>query len=148
MIVLIAILVAIAIGVGAYYIFRPKTEKDENVLAQASEVMYFEDVQVEGENAVIRAWAVGDDFTAIAYQIDNGEEVTFVKAVSGACDKNWDKYQIGFKDYRYIDTKNDTIDLTGVSVGDHILKIKVYNGEDVQTIYKVTFEVKKATATA
>ena len=145
--IIVAVVVSIAIGVGCYFIFRPKTETNEGELAKHSQVMYFDEVQHEGDSAVVRAWAVGEDFTGITYQIDNADEVTMTSK-TGACSDAWDMYKEDYEDMRYIDTRNTLIDLTGVEAGDHILKIKVYNGEDSEVIYKITFEVKKATATA
>ena len=139
--IIIAVILVIAIGVGAYFLFSPKkteTEVDSG-LVKHSEVTLFEEVQYENESAVIRAFAVGKEFTAITYQIDNNNEVSMTAKTGASAD---------YEDMRYIDTRNTLIDLTGVEAGDHILKIKVYNGEESEVIYKVTFEVKRATATA
>lgn len=139
--IIVAIILVIAIGVGAYFLFAPKKDESETEsgLVVHSEVTLFDETQYENESAVIRVLAIGEEFTAITYQIDNDEEVTMT-AKTGASTE--------YEDMRYIDTRNTLIDLTGVEAGDHILKIKVYNGENSEVIYKVTFEIKRATTTA
>lgn len=141
-VVLLGLVLGIIFGVKAC-----KENKAGDGLAQYSSVEYFKEVQVTDRLAVLRAYAVGEEFTAITYQIDNQDEVN-VNALSGACNEDWEDYEEDYKDLRYIDTSVLTIDLAELEAGDHILKIFVYNGEEKEQIFKTTFELKATTAVA
>lgn len=140
-IVLAGIIVGTVFGIKAC-----KENKAGDGLAKYSTVEYFEDVQVEDTLAVIRAYAVGENFTAITYQIDNEDEVKVNGAITDEADEDWSEYTSDYKDLRYIDTRVITIDLSELEAGDHILKIFVYDGEEKEQIFKATFELKAATA--
>ena len=140
-VVLLGLILGIAFGVKAC-----NESKTGDGIAKFSTVEYFDEIQVADNLAVIRAYAVGEDFTAITYQIDNADEVNVTGAVSGACNEDWSEYKDEYKDLRYIDTRVITIDLSELEAGDHIIKITVYNGEESEQIFKSTFELKAATA--
>lgn len=145
----VVISIGVAVGLTLAISFHAQNQVNTgDGIAEYSKVDFFDDVQYEGENAVMRAWAVGEDFTAITYQIGNGDEVTISTAKTGACNEDWALYENEYEDKRYIDSRVINIDLSELEAGDHIFKVFVYNGEEKETIFKTTFELKASTTSA
>ena len=141
--VLLTALIVAGIIFGVNYFKNKNTVQTSDGIATAYEVKYFSDNQSADKLGVIQVYAVGEDFTSITYKIDNGAEVTF-KANSVAANEDWEFYKAEYKDLRCIDTGVVTIDLSSLEAGDHILTIKVYNGEESQELSKTIFNLKAA----
>ena len=143
--VMLVALTVVGIIFGVNYFKNKNNAQTSDGIATAYEVKYFSDNQSADKLGVIQVYAVGEDFTSITYKIDNGAEVTF-KANSVAATEDWEFYKAEYKDLRCIDTGVVTIDLSSLEAGDHIITIKVYNGEESQELAKNIFNLKAAQA--
>lgn len=113
---------AAAIGI-AFGVKSCQTEKSEEGNVNFS-IEYLNDNYAAGDTAVFRIKAYSDvEPSSIVYTFDNGEERTLTSKVGETSEdeKDLGKY--------FIDSGTETLDLTGVSVGEHLIKFYVYEGE-------------------
>lgn len=124
----LCILAVVGATIGIVVGVRNKDEKSDS-LAKHSEV-YFDDAHALGEtSAWFSAYAVGEkQFTKITYQIDTNPEVQIENSVYDVVSEDWIEYDSDFDGMNYIDTTRETIDLSDLEAGKHVIQVFVYAG--------------------
>ena len=112
---------------------RNQEELTSDALAEYSSV-YFDESHAVGEtSAWFSAYAVGSkQFTKITYQIDTQAEVELKNAVYNVADEKWAEYESDFDGMNYIDSTRETIDLSQLEAGKHVIQVFVYAGSDAR----------------
>lgn len=141
---IICIAAVAAAGFGIYsWIKADADKKVESEMCVDYDIEYFKDTQVSTQPMVFRAWAVGEDFTSIKYQIDTGAQTDVSVAVIDDADSDWEKYdESKHEGLTYVDTGIVTVDVSELEAGKHVFQIFVYNGDKFDCIMEKIFTIQ------
>lgn len=120
--ILVAVLaIGIVIAIAVFASTCSSNKKSENGVK--FEIEYLASEYVAGDTAVFKIRAYSDKLpSAIVYTFDNGAEQTLTTKAgkTEGEEKNYAEY--------FIDTGTETLELTDASVGEHLIKFFMYEG--------------------
>ena len=137
--ILVGILIAGAI-VGAGFGINAAVKKNKKVDGVKVTETLLEEQYKSGEKAAFKLTLQADEaITSVKYRIDSGEETSVTNATTG---ETKDNKKLNVKNGKYyLDTGVQTLELTSLSVGTHVIEFIQYQGETTKIVHTHVFKI-------
>ena len=142
--ILIGILVGILIAgviVGAGFGINAAVKANKKVEGVKVVETLLEDEYKSGDKAAYKLTLQADDaaITSVKYRIDSGTETSVSNATTG---ETKDNKKLNVKNGKYyLDTGVQTLELTSLSVGTHVIEFIQYQGETTKIVHTHIFKI-------